>query len=193
MKILREKLKTCRAFTLAETLITILILLMVAGIVAAGMPAAAGALDDVVETSNGQLLLSTTMTALREELSTARNVNVDTVNKTITYINSMGMESELSLGNDGKGIQLRQRPGYGSVWGAPIPLVSDEAASKSRKTGEPVQYTTYSSVTGPSVTGPSADGVITFTGLAVKRMNTDNTVAAVEGNYSIRILGYINP
>ena len=191
MKKIREKLKTCRAFTLAETLITILILLMVAGIVAAGIPAAAGALDDVVETSNGQLLLSTTMTALREELSTARNVKVEedgSGNRKITYINNVGMESELSLGTGGKGIQLKQRPGYGSAWGAPMPLVSDEAASKSRKTGEPVQYTTYS-----SVTGPSGDGVITFTGLAVKRMNTDKTVAAVEGNYSIRSLGYINP
>lgn len=190
MKKLKEKLKTCRGFTLAETLITILILLMVVGIVAAGIPAAAGALDDVVETSNGQLLLSTTMTALREELSTARNIKVEadeSENMKITYINNVGIESELSLGTGGKGIQLKQRPGYGSVWGPPMPLVSDEAASKSRKTGEPVQYTTYS-----GVTDPSESGVITFTGLAVKRMNNDNTVAAVEGNYSIRILGYVN-
>ena len=61
-------------FTLAETLIAVLILTMVAGIVAGGIPAARNALDKAVDVSHSQLLLSTTMTSLRNELATARSI-----------------------------------------------------------------------------------------------------------------------
>ena len=61
-------------FTLAETLIAVLILLMVSGIVAAGIPAAREALTKAVDASHSQVLLSTTMTALRNELGSARSI-----------------------------------------------------------------------------------------------------------------------
>lgn len=64
-------------FTLAETLIAVLILLMVSGIVAAGIPAAKEALTKAVDASHSQLLLSTTMTALRNELGSARSIICD--------------------------------------------------------------------------------------------------------------------
>ena len=64
-------------FTLAETLIAVLILLMVSGIVAAGIPAAKEALTKAVNASHSQLLLSTTMTALRNELGSARSIICD--------------------------------------------------------------------------------------------------------------------
>ena len=61
-------------FTLAETLMTVLILLMVSSVLAAGIPVAVQAYDKVIDAANAQLLLSTTISRLEEELSTAVEV-----------------------------------------------------------------------------------------------------------------------
>ena len=53
-----------KGFTLSETLFAMLILLMVTSIVATGIPIAGRALKNAVDASHGQVLLSTTMTAL---------------------------------------------------------------------------------------------------------------------------------
>ena len=75
MSVVLKKLKESRAgFTLAETLICVLILLMVSAIVGAAMPSAANAYKNVVDAANAQVLLSTTLTALRDEFSTAKQV-----------------------------------------------------------------------------------------------------------------------
>lgn len=79
------KMRMCKnnrgGFTLAETLIAVLILLMVTGIVAAGIPAASNALNRAVDASHAQLLLSTTMTSLRNELGSARSIVSDAVSE----------------------------------------------------------------------------------------------------------------
>ena len=183
MNKIRKKLKSRRGFTLAEMLIAMLIVLMVAAVVAEGIPVAANALDKVQEASNAQLLLSTTMTALREELSMARDIQVS--GKTITYTNSMGLKSQIGLGDgdDGKVIMLTQYTNLEEPASVESTLVSSETASKSRRTGAPVLYTTY--------TGAAFDktqGVVTFSELAVKRVDSDKVAASVE-SYSIRVVG----
>lgn len=75
--IAREKLRSRNGFTLAETLLAVLILLLVSVIVATGMPAAKNAYEKVVVASNAQALLSTAATSLRNELGTAWNVIID--------------------------------------------------------------------------------------------------------------------
>ncbi len=70
MRSILKKLKKGKAgFSLAETLIAILILLMVSAIVAGAMPAAASAYQKTVDAANAQILLSTAMTVLRDELA----------------------------------------------------------------------------------------------------------------------------
>lgn len=66
-----KKLKKRVGFTLAETLIAVLIILMVSSLLGAGIPAAVQAYQKVVDAANAQLLLSTTITRLNEELGTA--------------------------------------------------------------------------------------------------------------------------
>ena len=61
-------------FTLAETMMTMLILVMVGAILVAGVPTAVHAYERVVDAANAQLLLSTTVSRLEEELSTAVEV-----------------------------------------------------------------------------------------------------------------------
>ena len=67
----RRKLKKKRGFTLVETLITMLILLMVTAVVAGGVPTAANAYYKVIDAANAQILLSETVMRLRSELAVA--------------------------------------------------------------------------------------------------------------------------
>lgn len=86
MKKAIKKLKSNIGFTLSETLITVLILVMVAGVVAEGVPAAVRAFGKAVEAANTQMALSTTVNALRSELATAWSV--DCKSNEIFYISS---------------------------------------------------------------------------------------------------------
>lgn len=137
-------------FTLAETLIAVLILTMVAGIVAGGIPAARNALDKAVDASHSQLLLSTTMTSLRNELATARSITcasepngengsaaedpeVVAARKIISYVDSSGAVCTLQS-DDGIYVEKDASPDISSgVYHPQIPrrlLVSEQAATK---------------------------------------------------------------
>lgn len=84
-----RKLRNRSGFTLAEMMMTVLILLLVSLIVATGMPAAKNAYTRVVLNSNAQVLLSTTVDALRDELGTAWGIeNEATDTTTIKYFSA---------------------------------------------------------------------------------------------------------
>ncbi len=106
MKRIIQKLKSCAGFTLAETLVTVVILLLATGIIGAGMPAAINAYRSAIDAANAQVLLSATVNALRGELSTARDVKkVD--DQTITYTSARtGSQSKLFL--DGGVIKIQE-------------------------------------------------------------------------------------
>ena len=63
-----------KGFTLAETLLALLIVTLLTGIVATGVPIAINAYKQVVDSSNAQVALSTTTSALRDELGLAVDV-----------------------------------------------------------------------------------------------------------------------
>ena len=93
-----RKLKGRGGFSLAETLLATLILLLVATIMTTGIPAAKTAYEKVVLGSNAQVLLSTAVNALRDELGTAWDVTPSADNKSITYFSAnTGTKSVISL------------------------------------------------------------------------------------------------
>lgn len=95
-----RKLNRPAGFTLAETLVAVLILLMVSAVVAEGLPAAVSAYRKAVDASNAQILLSTTVDALRGELSTAWDVDVKADGTTVSYQSShTGGKSKIYLKN----------------------------------------------------------------------------------------------
>lgn len=100
-----EKLKRASGFTLAETLMTVLILLMVSGVVAGGIPAAVTAYSKAVDAANAQVLISTTVNALRAELCTAKDVQIKTDDQNaIFYISpTTGSKTKIFIGNDKDG------------------------------------------------------------------------------------------
>ena len=101
MKRLIQKLKSRAGLTLAETLLTVVILLLASGIVATGMPAAVSAYRNAIDAANAQVLLSAAVNALRGELSTARDVKVSDDKKTIIYTDAeTGSRMKICLGKD---------------------------------------------------------------------------------------------
>lgn len=181
-----KKLRDTKAFTLAETLITVLILLMVSAVVAGGVPSAANAYRKAVDAANAYSLLSTTVNALRDELSTARDVCVS--DNTITYYSSdTGSQSTISVSN---GVIMLQQysdwsdeymdNGYTASKPAARPLVTDAAKIKGKLK---VSY--------KAADFNSDSEIITFTGLAVN--NTDITpertiVEMPESGLQIRVI-----
>ena len=180
MRVIRKKLTKRKGFSLAETLIAILILLMVSSIVAAAVPTASKVYMKTVDAANAQVLLSTVMTELRNELSDATiespKDGAEGTTTTITYINGNGGYRELSLVSTGnieqRGILLTIRkldPATGQITASTDKrlLVNSTAA-----TGDMVV----------SYTGASfANGVLTFTGLSVTKMTKNSEGTVVEG------------
>ena len=170
-----RKLKNTAGFTLAEMLLTVVILLLASGVVATGMPAAVNAYRNAIDAANAQVLLSTTVNALRDELSTARDVQVS--GKTITYTGTdTGSRSTIDLSSSPFTIQeyVGQSTSYefldGDTLQAPPasshPLVP-EAMAKTTKNGSLMTVELD-----PSGGVVLSNDVITITGLTVKREGT---------------------
>lgn len=87
-------------FTLAETLLAVLILLLVSSIVAMGIPVAKQAFEKVTLAGNAELLLSTAVSTLRDELGTAWDVQAGEApdGGVIYYSADTGNRSRLYIG-----------------------------------------------------------------------------------------------
>ncbi len=189
MKACIRKLKRNRGMTLAEVLIAVLILLMVTAVVAAGMPVAANAYTKVVDAANAQVLLSTTMTALRDQLETAekeieRGGTGEGESPFVQYYSSETLRTTLVSTDEGIMLYPYENETYtvDSNNEYKRPLVSTAAATKNL-------YARFESI-------EFKDGVFTVTGLQVCRKGTDQVITEIPGEsgasgtgtYLIRIL-----
>ncbi len=190
---IRQKIHTEKGFTLAETLLAALIMLLVSGIVASGIPVAKDAYEKVVLASNAEVLLSTTISTLRNELGTAQDVvaDVDSEGKKtiVTYYSGLrGASSKIYLGSknsvgsknsdDRKEIMfLRYYNADGLSYNAykAAPLIP-------AKTSTEELYVTYDTV-------DYSNGIVTFKGLLVKRALTNDGFGD-ERTLSIRVISY---
>ena len=101
MKQIIKRIKESRGFTLSETMITLLIIVLVFGVVVAGIPVAVNALHKIVDTANSQLLMSTTMIRLRDELGKAESVS--TSGTAISYRTSDGLNKRIDCVDEASG------------------------------------------------------------------------------------------
>lgn len=185
---IKKKIRGSRGFTLVEALTAILIMLMASSIVVAGIPAARSAYEKVVIASNAEVLLSTTITALRNELGTAAEIANDKDNsgnaneKTLLYLNRQtGVFSKIYTDTEGKQpVVMLQRyidPDGKPKSNAPEPrqLISKEASTADL-------YVTYD-----KVSFDENSGIITFTDLSVVRIST-GAVLTARPTVSIRVI-----
>lgn len=99
--------RACAGYTLAEALVVLLILLMVTGTVVAGITAAQSAYFNVVDAANAEVLFSTTMTALRDELGTAKRIVVDGETGALKYYESATLKCLVTLDDSaGDGVRI---------------------------------------------------------------------------------------
>jgi len=182
----RKKLKNNKGFTLAETLLAVLILLLVSTIVATGMPAAKNAYEKIIVAANAQVLLSTGATALRDELGTAWDVTIDD-STTVTYNSSdTGGKSTILLDSgDQNKIYIQEyvenkyfNEGKTSI-GEKRRLVSDKAATSDL-------VITYESIEKDSETDPTS---VVISGLAVKNKE-GRVMAELEADLTIPVLSF---
>ena len=92
-----SRLRDRRGFSLAEMLMVLLILLLVTAVVVVGIPAAVNAYQKTVDSANAQVLLSTTLTALRNELSTAADVELDEDDGSLVYYRNTNLNCYAAL------------------------------------------------------------------------------------------------
>lgn len=168
MKIL-QKIKSARGFSLGELLVTTLIMLLVSTVMVSGIPAARNAYLKVTLGANARVLLSTTVTALRNELGTACDVSVGD-DKSVTYTSAQtGGKSCLSL-SDTDGIMIQEYAGYDTS--------ASNAAGKTRQLVSDAVAASYLYVTYKDVAIDTA-GIITFSNLEVKC--TDDATVSING------------
>ena len=172
-----KRLKNRSGFTLAETLMAVLILLFVSGIVVTGVPAARNAFDRVVLGANAQTMLSTAVNALRDELGTAWDVEIVTKDgvETLQYFNA-DTGARAILSKDAKYVITLQDyvplddatsliHGSDSKAGTPHHLVPD---SNSRL------YATYT-----SISVDAATNIVSVTGLKVCKKTDDKEIVSI--------------
>ena len=172
MKII--KCKDQAGFTFSETLIAVMIMSMVAAITAAGIPTVKNAYDRVVVAANAEVLLSTAVVELRDEIGSAWNVNVkntsSTPQKTFVEYFSASTGANTIIKTDSTNVNGKTVDQIFKIDYAPYlingiistdgrkerryPLVSDKASTDDL-------YITYTNVENVE------QGIIRFTGLKV--------------------------
>lgn len=171
---MKNKIISKNGYSLAELLIAILILLLVSGVVAAGVPTAIRVYERVTEAANAQAYLTTTTTSLRDILDLSEETSVKSDNKTVVCIGNDKMEYTISLDKGGKqGITYVITNPYNSKTSGDMNLVSEKTGT------EKEFYAKYSSV---SVSA----GIIAFNDLEI--YNKDDKIVAGPITYKIKLL-----
>lgn len=172
-----------RGFTLVETLMALMILVILTGIVAMGIPVAFETYTKAVNGSNAQVVLSTATNVLRDELGMAQDVQTAPDGTVLTYVTGDGHYASLAVSGAGTGSRIQRHDYIG------IPGSLSEAAGSPRAVITDAAMTDALGITFDGIT--YADGVFTVNGLAVID-GEGNTLAAVgdaaNGQYKIRAI-----
>ncbi len=159
MRRIKNKLRSRGGFTLAEMLTAVLIMLLLTAIVAGGLPVAQKVYIDVTDAANAQVLLSTTITELTDELASSRAVVVGAGNVLQKFESGLGLWSEVS--SETNGITLVEYSGIPGSLGSSRStlLVTAKAATKNL-------VSSFDSIT-------FSGGVFTVTNLRVQKDGSD--------------------
>lgn len=174
-----KKLKRKDGFTLGEVLIVALILLLLTAIVTAGLPAAQRAYTEVIDSGNAEVLLSTTLTVMQSELSTATDVRTEG-GRVVSYKSGNSGLWSAFASDDGSesGIRLLEYAGDPES----TAVTPKDKLIVSRKAATAPLFTVFDRI-------EYSGGVFTIYGLTVKRGTQDMTPEF--GNYKVIALNRI--
>ena len=177
MRTIIKRIRKNRAgFSLAETLITILILLMVSAIVAAALPTASTVYKKTVDAANAQVLLSTTMTILRHELNAARDITVSSDGSMISYISGITGNKSVIECVANEGLKITAYPDAVNDKSETRFLVSQKASTSGM-----ILTCSFSAAS-------LADGKIIVNHIVVNKAEYGETALAGQESYTIRLI-----
>lgn len=179
-----KKLKNKKGFSLGEVLVAVLIMGMVTGVVAAGMPAAINAYKKIVEISNAQLLATTTTNTLRNQLYMARDVHVSASEGTGVTIDFKAPDGSTTriVSAPGELITVQEYYGYEITLSdgskshtEPRPLVNPGASSQSSAISGSSKNVEnmYVEIGGAEI----SDGYLTLKNITVSKKETTTSLA----------------
>lgn len=176
-------------FTLVEMLAAMAVLLLASAIVAAGVPAATQAYIAAVDNANAQVLLSTTTTRLRDELSVADTSPASLVEKNEVVDSSAGEKLFVTFNSvetgyvtsvkysDDMGLYLEQTNATGVTTQTPlVPVSAAAGANASLHTSA------------EEITWNKDEGVFTVRGLKVLRADGTELKRAGVDEFDVRVL-----
>lgn len=164
-----KRLKNQSGFTLAETLLAVLILLLVSVIVATGMPAARNAYNKVILGANAQAMLSNAVTSLRDELGTAWKVECKDATTLEYFDANTGAKARICKDGENSPILIKN---YISL---KEDLIHDNAEDKTNERHLVPDSNTGMYVTFEGFTLDNDNFIVTVNGLKVCKQNSDNT------------------
>ena len=175
-KKLDQKKKDNRGFSLSELLVTVIIVSLLSVMIVTGVRTALYSHRKVTEEANAEVLLSTCVTMLRNELSTATDIQVLSDTKTITYQKGgSGIKSSLRSGMSGSAASTTEPEqiyhgsvGINSEDGSES--ISNETLLISSVTATEGLFISYEEIS-------YADGVVTVTGLSVRKKDSDRKLS----------------
>lgn len=186
-KKITRKLNSSSAFSLAETLVAILIMLMVSAIVAGGIPAARNAYEKIMKAADAEVMMSTAISTLRNELGTATKVKAAS-NSLIYFSEAVEASSRISKGKydftkgklSGKSEETIKYQKYAKTFeeqeteSTPVLLISEEASGGDL-------YVSYDDV-------DYKNGIVTFKNLNVYDEKDDKVTG--RNTLSIRVMSH---
>lgn len=186
---IKKKLNNKAGFSLAELLMAMIIMLLAATIVATGIPAAKRAYENVMVGANADVVLSTTVTALRNELATSKDISVKSDGTTIVFYHlTRGSVSKIYLDSSNNNQITIQRYADSTelerIDSTNVPLTSPSlplVVAGSELGAWDDLYVTYEEV-------EYSGGILAFTKLAVKRKNSTANDPAVIDSFKIRVI-----
>ena len=168
---MRRLLRSAAGFTFSEMLVALLILSLSLAVVAGGLPAAQSSYFRVLDSANAQMLLSTTVSRLRDELAMASRIVAQ--GQSITY-RSGSTGSTSAIRSDGGGILLAE---YLDLSAPPEPsLLVPQKAATSRL---------HAAFT--AATYDAKERVVTISGLVVRNLDGEELASLPE--LQIRVIG----
>ena len=130
----RSLITSSKGFTLMEALIALLILVMVATIVATGVPSAFKSYRAAVDGSNAQVVMSSTVAKLRDELSYATDVKTDDDNRVLYYLSDDAHWMSIDQDDTHHGLIRRVYSGDGESLSetddSPMPLLPEASLTE---------------------------------------------------------------
>lgn len=137
-----------RGYSITELMVTMTILMLVTSIMATGAPAALRSYMGVVDASNAQILLSTTATRLRDELSMADPNQLDLDSKELESFVSLETGYSVSFVFDNEGYLCKKEWGATTTEGSATPTylvphktaASAQASQQLRATYDSIEY-----------------------------------------------------